>query len=322
MSFYSDFKKNLFTISKANFNDHALALFDYQYHTNEIYRTYCDFTGINQKRITKIEQIPFLPIDFFRQHEVKSEKWVEEKIFLSSGTTQNARSKNLVRDLNFYHEIVQYIFEQNFDPLKDYQLLALLPSYQEHGNSSLIEMINHFLKFTQPGSDFFAVGRQLLEQLLNDEKKLLIGVSYALLDLNKSGPVASNNLEIMETGGMKGRKREIVRNELHDDLIQAFKVNKILTEYGMTELMSQAYSKKDGNLYFPSWAKCLIRDINDPWVYLPTHKPGGINIIDLANISTCAFIETKDLGLSADNQCFNVIGRFDNSDIRGCSLLI
>jgi hypothetical protein len=321
MSFYQNFTNDILEINENNFLDKSLELFDYQYHTNDTYRSYFIHLKINKDEIRQLEDIPFLPIEFFKTHQIKSENWSPQKTFLSSGTTQNTRSKNLVRDVEFYHQISKSIFEHFFGPLNQYRILALLPSYQEQGHSSLVEMVDHFMSHSQIGSGFLSSDDSSLPSIFNDSvEKILIGVSYALLDLALLD-IPNKHLKIMETGGMKGRKKEITRAHLHQELCQGFNINHINTEYGMTELTSQAYAKTDGLLRFPPWAKCLFRDINDPFTYLNTKSNGGINIIDLANVSTCAFIETKDLGIAMDNNYFNVIGRFDNSDIRGCNQL-
>jgi len=321
MSFYQDFKNTILDITDDNFSDRSLALFDYQYHTNQIYRSYCSHLKIEKSKILQIEDIPFLPIEFFKKNKIKSEKWNPEKVFISSGTTRGKKSRNLVRDLDFFHQMTKKAFEQFYGPLDQQIILALLPSYLEQGQSSLIEMVNHFLTHAQNGSRYINIDDQNIDHIFNDvTKKTLIGVSYALLDFAAKKP-GSKNLSIMETGGMKGRKKEIVREQLHHMIDQGFHPKNLFTEYGMTELYSQAYAKENGNLMFPAWAKCLIRDINDPFTFTKKDMTGGINIIDLANISTCAFIETKDLGRKVDDYKFKVMGRFDDSEIRGCNQL-
>ena len=321
MSFYQDFKNTILDITSDNFKDRSLALFDYQYDTNEVYRSYCTHLKIKKKNIRRLEDIPFLPIGFFKNYEIKSEHWTPEKIFLSSGTTRGNKSKNLVRDLDFFRQMTKNTYEQFFGSLDQQIILGLLPSYLEQGHSSLIEMINYFFNHAQKGSGYIDMQNPNLSHLLNDDsKKTLIGVSYALLEIAVKNP-SSKNLSIMETGGMKGRKKEIVREQLHHMINQGFRPKNLFTEYGMTELYSQAYAKENGNLMFPTWARCLIRDINDPFTFAKKDITGGINIIDLANISTCAFIETKDLGRKIDAFKFNVMGRFDGSEIRGCNQL-
>ena len=321
MSFYEEFKNTIVDITTDNFNDRSLALFDYQYHTNKIYKSYCSHLKIKKSEIQELKDIPFLPIEFFKSYEIKSENWTPEKIFFSSGTTKGIKSRNVVRDLDFFRQMAKKTFEQFYGPLDEQIILALLPSYLEQGHSSLIEMVNYFLNHAQKRSRYIDIKTANLSHLFNDDtKKTLIGVSYALLDLAAKNP-GSKNLSIMETGGMKGRKKEIVREHLHRIICKGFHPKNLFTEYGMTELYTQAYAKENGNLMFPNWARCLIRDINDPFTYPNNETTGGINIIDLANISTCAFIETKDLGRNIDGFKFKVMGRFDESEIRGCNQL-
>ena len=321
MSFYQDFKNTIIDITNDNFKDRSLELFDYQYHTNEIYRAYCSHLKIKKNEIQELEDIPFLPIEFFKNYEIKSENWTPEKIFFSSGTTKGIKSRHLVRDLDFFLQMAKKTYEQFYGPLDQQIILALLPSYLEQGHSSLIEMVNYFLNHAQKKSRYIDITTANLSYLFNnDAKKTLIGVSYALLDIAAKKP-RSKNLSIMETGGMKGRKKEIVREHLHRMICKGFHPKNLFTEYGMTELYTQAYAKENGNLMFPHWARCLIRDINDPFTYAKKEMTGGINIIDLANISTCAFIETKDLGRNVDRFKFKVMGRFDDSEIRGCNQL-
>ena len=321
MSFYKEFKNTIIDITNDNFDDKSLALFDYQYHTNEIYKSYCSHLKIKKSEIQELEDIPFLPIEFFKNYEIKSENWTPEKIFFSSGTTKGIKSRNIVRDLDFFLQMAKKTYEQFYGPLDQQIILALLPSYLEQGHSSLIEMVNYFLNNAQKRSRYIDIKTANLSHLFNDDnKKMLIGVSYALLDLAAKNP-GSKNLSIMETGGMKGRKKEIVREHLHRMICNGFHPKNLFTEYGMTELYTQAYAKENGNLMFPNWARCLIRDINDPFTYAKKEMTGGINVIDLANISTCAFIETQDLGRNVDGFKFKVMGRFDDSEIRGCNQL-
>ena len=321
MSFADSFKKHIFSINEENFESCCLDVYNYQYHSCDVYKQYCNYLGKNPTNINSLTDIPFLPIEFFKFHTIKSGTWVEEKIFKSSGTTQIGRSHHYIRDLSFYHQNTKIIFESFYGPLTEYRLLALLPSYQEQGDSSLISMTDSFLKVTRKGSDYYLdKSNQLANELRKDKsKKMLIGVSYALLELAEQHHLPLTNAIVMETGGMKGRRKEITRMELHEQLKNSFKVRTIHSEYGMTELMSQAYGK-NGIFQFPKWAKTIVRDINDPFSYLPDSKTGGLNIIDLANVDSCSFIETKDLGRALENK-FEVLGRFDNSDIRGCNLM-
>lgn len=318
MNFSEDFKKNIFHINENTFKDSSLAVFDYQFHENQIYHSYCKALHKNPSNVKDLHDIPFLPIEFFKNHAIKSGNWKEQKMFKSSGTTSADRSKLLVKDLNFYHRLAKRIFENHFDKLSDYELIALLPSYLEQGDSSLISMVDYFMQFSLEGSHY-AIGKKINNQLSSDRKKVLFGVSYALLD-SQTQVNKSDNLIIIETGGMKGRKRELTRAELHQTLNETLKPKEIWSEYGMTELTSQAYGL-DGKFTFPSWASVLIREVNDPFSYLDDLKTGGINIIDLANVDTCSFIETKDLG-KKNKGSFEVLGRFDNSELRGCNLMV
>jgi hypothetical protein len=319
MDFANHFKTQLFKIIKESFDDLAIQVFIYQFNTCTVYKNYCEQLGRNPNNVKNITKIPFLPIDFFKNHAIKSHQWVEEKIFKSSGTTSSVRSHHHIKEIDFYFKNTLEIFNKLIGSISEYQLIALLPSYQEQGDSSLICMIDHFLKYSKKGSGYFLESDDIQSILASEEKKILFGVSYALMDLSSKLTNSKNTL-VMETGGMKGRKQEITRQELHKILSKGFNQNEIWSEYGMTELQSQAYGK-NGDFQFPNWVKVLIRDLNDPFHYLNEGKSGGINIIDLANIDTCSFIETKDLG-RIKGDYFEVLGRFDNSDIRGCNLMI
>ncbi|MEM6807040.1 MAG: acyl transferase [Bacteroidota bacterium] len=321
MSFSDSFKKSLLSIEKDSFESHSLALFSYQFHSCPLYQHYCHLVGKRPSNVSRIQEIPFLPIAFFKNHAVKSGTWKEEKIFLSSGTTNSGRSKHYVKTLDFYFNVAKKAFEQFYGNLKEIKIHALLPSYQEQGDSSLIAMVDDFMSRSLPGSRYFLNEYKNLndELLASKEKKILLGVSYALLDYAATSPSKSENLIVMETGGMKGRRKEVIREDLHNELKDAFGVAAIHSEYGMTELFSQAYGE-NGFFKFPKWADVLIRDINDPFTYKENGETGGMNIIDLANVDSCAFIETKDLGRK-NSDSFEVLGRFDNSDVRGCNLM-
>lgn len=318
MNFVEEFKHKLFEVNEKTLLDSSLAAFEYQYSNSGIYQTYCNFLDKSPKNVKKLSEIPFLPIEFFKNHAIKSGDWEAEKIFKSSGTTATGRSEHHINDLDFYHETAKKSFESHFGRLSEYRIIAILPSYQEQGDSSLISMVDYFMTYSQEGSGYF-LNNDISNALTNEGKNLIIGVSYALLDLVEN-QIKTHKPIVMETGGMKGRRKEMTRNELHTNLKQGFDTNEIWSEYGMTELQSQGYGK-NGHFRFPPWAKCLVRDINDPFSYLPDHVTGGINVIDLANIETCCFIETKDLG-RLNGTTFEVLGRFDNSDIRGCNLMI
>lgn len=317
---YENFKEDLPFISPDSFESKALELFNYQFHKNKVYHQYCNNLGRTPENTHQIKEIPFLPIEFFKTQKVVTDTWEVEKIFQSSGTTLQQRSKHYVRDIHYYHYLSKKIFESHYGPLKDFQIIALLPSYLEQGDSSLISMVDHFIQHARAGSQYCLNSTFPLRDH-NNPKRLIIGVSYALLDLCEQVTFNDPDVIIMETGGMKGRRKEMIKEELHYVLKTSFDVSDIHSEYGMTELTSQAYGK-NGVFQFPPWVKVMIRDINDPFTFMGTGKTGGLNIIDLGNIDSCAFIETQDLGKKAQNDHFEVLGRFDNSDIRGCNLLI
>lgn len=319
MNFVSEFKNDIFQINEETFENSSLEVFEFQYHECKIYQQYCDYLGKKPSNVHALSQIPFLPIEFFKNHEIKSGEWMPEKVFKSSGTTSDERSQHLIPDLSFYHRICKKTFTDIFGDLQNVQILALLPSYIEKGDSSLISMVDHLMSYSAKDSGYF-LESDLTQQLETSSiKKILFGVSYALLDLAEKN-ITAEECTIIETGGMKGRKKELTRAELHHLFTKTLAPKTIWSEYGMTELQSQAYGE-NGQFHLPSWSKALIRDINDPFSYVDNGMTGGINIIDLANVQTCAFIETKDLG-KAQKHHFEVLGRFDNSDIRGCNLLI
>jgi len=318
----TEFKRVVPNVTDDTFEEMALALFHHQSAHNLIYKTYLDHLGFQRKKVKSITDIPFLPIAFFKHHKIQSGNWQEEKVFKSSGTSATGRSKHYIEDLSFYLNLALKHAETFFGGLSDKVVLGLLPSYQEQGQSSLIAMVDHFIRKSGPESGYVLGNEEILEKLNPSNKRILLfGVSYALLDLaeSNSGVNLSNHI-VLETGGMKGRRREMTKEELHKHLKEAFQVKSIYGEYGMTELLSQAYGS-GGHLRFPAWCRALVRDINDPFD-ISTTGSGAINIIDLANAHSCAFIETKDLGIVNKNGYFSIIGRMDNSDIRGCSLLI
>jgi hypothetical protein len=323
------FKKDIFLVDNRNFNELAVEIFHFQVKTNTVYSKYIQLLGINASSIRKIENIPFLPISFFKNHQVVSSKISTKpaQIFESSSTTGKQTSKHHIIDLDFYLKVCQTNFEAHYGAIKDLCMLALLPGYLERQNSSLVFMANHFIQQSQyEQSGFYLTELEALKtQLLNNKRlnipTLLFGVSFALLDLIESLHIESKNLMIMETGGMKGKRKELTRSELHQSLTTAFSVQEIHSEYGMTELHSQAYSKGNGRFVCPPWMKVLVRDTSDPFQIIGHNKTGGLNIIDLANIESCAFISTSDLGRSHSDGAFEMLGRFDHSDIRGCNLL-
>jgi hypothetical protein len=328
MDFKNNFKKKLFSINQGNFNESALELFNYQAKNNVVYKQYIELLKINPSHIREIKDIPFLPIGFFKTHQVVTGHMNTENVFYSSGTTDLNPSKHYVGDLDFYQSVASHIFEQFYGPLDEHIFIALLPSYLENKNSSLIYMINSFMKKSRSAhSQFISQNFGELYQklpILRKEKKqiVLFAVTFALLELQETGPLDLSDVKIIETGGMKGKREEITRYELHSRLIKGFNLNQIHSEYGMTELLSQAYSLNDGVFNSPAWMKILIREVNDPFTYINDNfKTGGINIIDLANIDSCAFIETQDVGRKVNEKSFEILGRFDNSDMRGCNLL-
>ena len=319
----------IFNISTEDeFNNLALKIFKHQFENNPVYRSFCDLLYKHPSDVRSINEIPFLPIQFFKSHDVLSNINTVEKTFSSSGTTGSITSKHHVTDLNIYKESFTKGFECFYGSIEDYVILALLPSYLEREGSSLIYMVEDFIKTSKhPESGFYLSNLSELNETLTvldkkGKKILLIGVSFALLDLVESYQFQLKNTVIMETGGMKGRRKELVRDELHTILKQGFGVNTIHSEYGMTELLSQAYSKGNGVFECPKWMKILTRDTEDALTILPQQQNGGINVIDLANINSCSFIATQDLGKVHLDGTFEIIGRFDNSDIRGCNLMV
>ena len=308
--------------NETDFNSVALEVFNFQYQNTAIYRSYIDL--FKSKKIEHYLDIPFLPIQFFKSCKVIAKKHSIEKIFQSSGTTQSNRSQHHIHNLTLYEESFKIGFKNLYGNISEWTVLALLPSYLEQGESSLIYMVNHFIEKGSSESryiDFKFDSIKLLSDKLRDKKVLLIGVTYALLDLAEKGSVDLKNWVIMETGGMKGRRKEIIRKELHKQLKSSFNVDFIHSEYGMTELLSQAYSKGNGLFSSPPWMKIIIRDFEDPFSYKKPHSSGGINIIDLANIYSCSFIETQDIGKEVSNGEFEILGRFDKAEVRGCNLL-
>ena len=306
----------------------SLQIFQKQYHQIRVYRSFVDALNVNPEQVNKLEDIPFMPIEFFKDYKVLAEKEEVELVFKSSGTTGMQRSQHFVKSARVYEESFIKGFEYFYGPITDYVLLALLPSYLENGDSSLVYMADHLIKLSKNENSGFYLNDyskivEKLHLLKNGKKKvMLLGVSYALLDLVELERFDFPNLTIMETGGMKGRRKEMVREELHEFIGKGFGVEKIHSEYGMTELLSQAYSKGDGVFNCPPWMKIMIRDVNDPLSLLEEGKSGAINIIDLANIHSVSFLATKDLGKISAPNSFQILGRFDSSDIRGCNLLI
>ena len=322
-----EWRDKIFSVTSAGFSRLALETFHFQYQQNPVYKQFVNELHTDLSKVETIIQIPFLPIQFFKSHEIKSSTFIPEIVFESSGTTQTVNSRHMVRYIDLYIESFITGFEQIYGPVKDWCILGLLPSYLERGNSSLVFMVDKLMKLSEnPDSGFYlnndeALAKQLAMLESRQQKTLLIGVTYALLDFAAKFPMHLTSTIIMETGGMKGRKREMVRDEVHSELIKAFGVSSIHAEYGMTELLSQAYSKGNGIYRSPAWMKCIIREEDDP---ITTHLSGSgvLNVIDLANIYSCSFIATDDAGKVYEDGSFEVLGRTDGSDLRGCSLMV
>jgi hypothetical protein len=313
--------------SPQEFNELCLRIFRLQSTTNPIYRDFLTLLNVDPYSVHTPEHIPFLPVDFFKTHRVVSGDFPDDsQVFTSSGTTGSVQAKHHVVDLVLYEKSFIKAFESFYGSPETYRILALLPSYLERSGSSLIYMVNELIrKSGDADSGFFLNDTIELRRILAGDpgrKTLLIGVSFALLDLVEKGPVESQNLMVMETGGMKGRRKEMIRAELHEILKAGFKVDEIHSEYGMTELLSQAYSSGDGKFHSPPWMKILIRDTQDPLSPVPHGRTGAINVIDLANLHSCSFISTSDLGRLHEDGSFEVLGRMDYSDIRGCNLMV
>ncbi|MGI4019932.1 MAG: hypothetical protein ACRYFA_00355 [Janthinobacterium lividum] len=319
----------IFSIAnEAQFLANALTIFQFQAENCKVYQMYLSYLKVDAEKITTLEEIPFLPIEFFKTHEVLSNSNQPEVTFSSSGTTGITTSQHLVTDVSWYQKSFRQGFELFYGDIKTYAFLALLPSYLERKGSSLIYMVEDLIAKTQnPESGFYLYNDEDLYQKLTQlqqqkQPTVLIGVTFALLDFIEKHQLDFPELIIMETGGMKGRRKEMIREELHETLCNGFGVPAIHSEYGMTEQLSQAYSLGEGLFHCVPWMKVLIRDTNDPFTLLPNGKTGGINVIDLANINSCSFVATQDLGRIHENKMFEVLGRFDFSDIRGCNLLV
>ncbi|MEY3235933.1 MAG: hypothetical protein RI883_34 [Bacteroidota bacterium] len=320
------FENQIFSInSDADFERIALEIFQFQVENCTVYNQFCK--NILKKTPLKIEEIPFLPISFFKTHDIRIDSKKEvEHTFYSSGTTGENRSKHLILNTRIYEESFLNTYRKYIGDPKGHVILALLPNYLEQGNSSLVYMVDALIKLTNSDVSGFLLNKldeieeKYIQALSSAKKVVIFGVSYALLDLAEK-KINLSEAFIIETGGMKGRRKEMTKDELHELLIDGLKVPFISSEYGMTELLSQAYSNKDGLFKTPSWMKILIRDLNDPFNYLENGKTGGINIIDLANLYSCSFISSQDLG-KIEHDSFRIMGRFDNSDIRGCNLMV
>ena len=326
--YYNDLKYKILTLKdRQEFDALALEVFNYQYCNCKVYRQFCSHLHIDKSSINAVEDIPFLPIEFFKTHEVISGNQPIETTFTSSGTTGGFTSSHQLTDLELYRLNFRQIFKDFYGDIQDYVILALLPSYLERDGSSLIYMVDDLIKQSgRTESGFYLhntedLREKLIELESKHQKTILIGVSFALLDFVERYKLNLHHTIIMETGGMKGKRKELVREELHAFLQDGFGINTIHSEYGMTELLSQAYSAGGGVFKLPNTMKVFIRDVGDPLSLIDGAKTGGINIIDLANINSCSFLATKDLGRYVKKNELQILGRFDNSDIRGCNLL-
>lgn len=320
---------SIFSIAtETEFVTQALHTFKYQYQHNKVYQRFCNLLKTDVAAVKSITQIPFLPIQFFKSDTILTGKGSPQQTFTSSGTTGSQTSKHPVVDISIYEESFRKGFELFYGPIADFCVLALLPSYLERTGSSLIYMVDDMIKTSKhPQSGFYLNNLEELAHTIKqleakNTKTLLIGVSFALLDLAEQYHLNLRNTIVMETGGMKGRRKEMIRQELHYTLLQGLQTSQIHSEYGMTELLSQAYSKGEGIFNCPPWMRVLTRDTEDPLSLQPHGKTGGINVIDLANYHSCAFIATQDLGKVYTDSSFEVLGRFDHSDIRGCNLMV
>jgi phenylacetate-coenzyme A ligase PaaK-like adenylate-forming protein len=334
MLFQDELKSAVLQVDSVNFEALALEIFRFQASQNPVYQSYLRFRKTDVKAINRLEEIPFLPISLFKTHQIITDNAPTQRVFESSGTTGQQTSRHFIADLAFYEAISEQIFKQQYGTLSDFHILALLPSYLERNNSSLVYMVQHFMsKSASSMNGFYLDNLNLLYEnlrdlLAKDDKKpiLLIGVSFALLDFVEQFQLKNldiSRLIVMETGGMKGRRREMIREEVHDILTTGFSVKKIHSEYGMTELLSQGYSQGDGVFELPPSMQLLFREVSDPMAVSRVNQrsSNGLNVIDLANIDSCCFIETQDLGSIKNNQ-LSILGRFDNSDVRGCNLMV
>lgn len=317
----------IFEGQEYDFDKLSLEAFQYQFRNNAVYNSYVKALGVNPTVVNSVSQIPFLPVSFFKTHSVKTGDFVAETVFESSGTTGSINSRHQVKDLLLYKESFTRGFELFYGPVTDWCIIGLLPSYLERENSSLVYMVNELIRQSaDPRSGFYLTAFEKLSAVLKEaetrkQKTLLIGVTFALLDFAELSHLSLQHTVVMETGGMKGRRKEMIRAEAHDLLKKGFGISTVHSEYGMTELLSQAYSKGEGIFSAPPWMKILVRDEEDPLLVKETGA-GIINIIDLANIDSCCFIATDDAGKVHRDGSFEVLGRMDGSDLRGCSLMV
>ncbi len=329
MADYNSLHQRILKLDEKDFSEVALTIFSWQSSENPVYKTYLRNLGVDPSTVSRLSQIPFLPIELFKHARVTTGNWLEQVVFTSSGTAGEGVSRHYLREIDFYNQICQTIFERFYGSLTDYHLLALLPHYLERQGSSLVHMVNHFIETTaSPYSGFFlqdyqSLARRLTEALSDTSRKTwLWGVPFALLDFAPHFQADNTRLYIMETGGMKGQQDELVREELHHRLKHGYRATEVHSEYGMTELNSQAYAFNNGKFQPPPWMKFVIRDIDDPLSPSPESRAGGLNIIDLANLNSCCFTATADLARQFTDGTVEVLGRLDNSDQRGCNLLV
>lgn len=329
---HNDFEKEIFDFNISTFEDLALEMFQFQYHHNPVYNRYVNTLGVLPGKVDKISNIPFLPISLFKTHPIITTEFRPETVFESSGTTQTTSSKHYVKNLSLYKKSFETAFKLFYGEPSEWCILGLLPSYLERKNSSLVVMTDELIRQSRDErsgfylDQFDELNNKLAELESAKQKTLLIGVTFALLDFAEQYPTELHHTILMETGGMKGRKEEITRQEVHDILRKRMGVQQVHSEYGMTELLSQAYSRGEGLFYSPPWMRILLRNEDDPFFIFEPPQPhetlnGIINVIDLANMYSCAFIATDDIGKLNPNGSFEVLGRMDNSDIRGCSLM-
>ncbi len=320
--------ESVLDIKNRDFNEVALSIFHFQYEYNAIYKSFIDFLKINREEISSWKDIPFLPIQFFKKYEVKTGEWQAETVFTSSGTTGQITSQHFVKEVDFYVKNTVTGYQKFYGDIENYCVLALLPSYLERSGSSLVIMAEDFIKRSKYAeSGFFLYDyEKLITQLIDNQRNkiptLLLGVTFALLDLAELYEVDLSSIIVMETGGMKGRRKEITREEFHAVLIKKFNIQVVHSEYGMTELCSQGYSKGKGVFYPCDTLKITTKEINDPFVNQFFGKNGVINIIDLANLDSCAFIATEDVGVVYEDESFEIKGRLDASEMRGCNLMV
>ncbi|HRP55695.1 acyl transferase [Agriterribacter sp.] len=330
-SSYTGTGTRIFDFNISAFESIAIEMFQFQYANNGIYRQFAEALGVDAAGVKALEQIPFLPVNFFKTHSIQTTTFEPQMIFESSGTTQTINSKHAVKDISLYRESFLKGFAQFYGDPEDYCIIGLLPSYLERRHSSLVTMVDELTRLSKHSKSGFylnehdQLARTLRELEKDAQKTLLIGVTFALLDFAEEHPMPLKHTIVMETGGMKGRKTEMTRQEVHAQLKEAFHLPYIHSEYGMTELLSQAYSKRDGIFHCPKWMRVLLRNEDDPLEIISApgtdSRSGVINIIDLANMYSCSFIATDDAGRLYPDGSFEILGRIDSSDIRGCSLM-